>query len=175
MINIIPYNLFEFSKISVDQEIEKMAEVLEYIFNYDYIDLIKEVYGENAENVFHIISKPQLEFGLGHEFQNKKIDKETFKKILYDIFDVVFDNDLNAENGYNGIIEILSIENKKRHSLKKMKKHYVLYVHNLTSFFLLEPFTDVHEHIIRLDSYKSTERIFKEFYDILKKDMKDNE
>ena len=55
MINIIPYNLFEFSKISVDQEIEKMSEVLEYIFNYDYMDLIKEVYGDNAENVIHII------------------------------------------------------------------------------------------------------------------------
>lgn len=173
MINIIPYNLFEFSKISVDQEIEKMSEVLEYIFNYDYIDLIKEVYGDNAENVFHIISKPRLEFGKGHEFQNKKIDKEVFKKILNDIFNYDF-GDVTAEY-YNGIIEILSLKHKKRsNNYRTMKTNYVLYAHNLTTLFLIEPFTDVHENLILLDSYKSTQRIFKEFCDILKKDMKDN-
>ena len=55
-----------------------------------------------------------------------------------------------------------------------MEKNYVLYAHNPTTLFLIEPFTDVHENLILLDSYKSTQRIFKEFCDILKKDMKDN-
>jgi GMP synthase PP-ATPase subunit len=169
--NLIPYNLFEMSKISVEEEIEKMSEVLEYIFNYDYMDLIKEIYGNDIEDNFIVRSKPQLEFGIGHEYQNKKIDRESFKKILCDIFDM--GDELSAAE-YEGIIEILLIQNKKNNKNTVISKHYVLYVRNATRLFLIEPFTDVHENEIKLDSYKSTERIFKEFYNILKTDMKNN-
>lgn len=49
MKNLIPQHLFEMAKYSENDMIEKMSEVLDVIFTYDYIELIDEIYGETIK------------------------------------------------------------------------------------------------------------------------------
>lgn len=49
MKNLIPQHLFEMAKYSETDMIQKMSDVLDAIYMYDYTDLINEIYGDTFE------------------------------------------------------------------------------------------------------------------------------
>jgi hypothetical protein len=161
MNNLIPYNLFEMARYNIDNYIKKMSEVIELILDYDFKDLIEEIYGENLYEYFKVKSKPELNkaYYKGPIIEVLKREREYDENsniIFLDIMDV---NHFKPV-GRNDSVYYLAIDN-----------------YNFEKMFVLEEFSMMNNfgidtsRVVEIQPGSSSKRIFDNFYEVLKKDM----
>ena len=157
MHNLIPYNLFEMAKYNIDDYIKKVSEVIEVILDYDFKDLIEEIYGENLYEYFKVKSKPELNSSLNHN-----------KTILNSLIEIKHDEDSH----FHVILDTMNVTHFKSVGRNDSVYYLVVDCHSFEKLYLLEEFSLYNlSRVIDINPVSNIKRIFDNFYDVLKKDM----